>query len=77
MKASNFKYKKNHPFTRRKYMGGVPGSKIVKFTMGNTSRDYTHRLELINIKYATTPLSLQGSQQIECLKATWVERTLC
>ena len=51
LNASNFRSKKNHPFTRRKYMGGVPGSKIVKFTMGNTSRDYTHRLELINIKY--------------------------
>ena len=50
MNASNFKYKKNMPFTRRKYMGGVPGSKIVKFTMGNTSREYTHRLELVNIK---------------------------
>lgn len=31
-------------------MGGVPGSKIVKFTMGNTSRDFTHRVELVNIK---------------------------
>jgi large subunit ribosomal protein L10e len=51
MNASNFKYKKNMPFTRRKYMGGVPGSKIVKFTMGNTSRDYTHRIELVNIKH--------------------------
>ena len=51
MNASNFKYKKNMPFTRRKYMGGVPGSKIVKFTMGNTSREYTHRLELVNIKH--------------------------
>lgn len=50
MKASNFKYKKNMPYTRRKYMGGVPGSKIVKFTMGNPSREYQHRLELVNIK---------------------------
>lgn len=50
MKAADFKYKKNMPFTRRKYMGGVPGSKIVKFTMGNTSKEFTHRVELINIK---------------------------
>jgi large subunit ribosomal protein L10e len=50
MKPSNFKYKKNMPYTRRKYMGGVPGSKIVKFTMGNPSREYQHRIELINIK---------------------------
>ena len=50
LNASNFKYKKNMSYTRRKYMGGVPGSKIVKFTMGNTSREYTHRVELINLK---------------------------
>ena len=51
MKASTFKFKKNMAFTRRKYMGGVPGSKIVKFTMGNTSGEFSHRLELINLKY--------------------------
>jgi large subunit ribosomal protein L10e len=50
MKAADFKYKKNMAHTRRKYMGGIPGSKIVKFTMGNTSKDYSHRVELINIK---------------------------
>jgi len=50
MNASNFKFKKNMPYTKRKYMGGVPGSKIVKFTMGNTGREYTHRVELVNIK---------------------------
>ena len=50
MKASTFKHKKNMAFTRRKYMGGVPGSKIVKFTMGNTSGEFSHRLELINLK---------------------------
>ena len=52
MNASNFKYKKNMPYTRRKYMGGVPGSKIVKFTMGNTGREYAYRVELINLKDA-------------------------
>jgi large subunit ribosomal protein L10e len=31
-------------------MGGVPGSKIVKFTMGNTSKDFTHRVELLSLK---------------------------
>jgi len=50
MKASTFKHKKNMAFTRRKYMGGVPGSKIVKFTMGNTSGEFSHRLELINLR---------------------------
>ena len=51
MKPSNYKYKKNHAYTRKKYMGGIPGSKIVKFTMGNTSKEFTHRVELVNIKY--------------------------
>jgi large subunit ribosomal protein L10e len=50
MNASNYKFKKNMPYTKRKYMGGVPGSKIVKFTMGNTGREYTHRVELVNIR---------------------------
>ena len=50
MNASNFKFKKNMPYTRRKYMRGVPGSKIVKFTMGNTGREYAYRVELINLK---------------------------
>ena len=50
MNASNFKFKKNMPYTKRKYMGGVPGSKIVKFTMGNTGRGYAYRVELINLK---------------------------
>ena len=51
MKASDFKYKKNMANTRRQYMGGIPGSKIVKFTMGNTSKDFTHRVELLNLKH--------------------------
>ena len=51
MKAADYKYKKNHAYTRKKYMGGIPGSKIVKFTMGNTSRDFKYRVELVNIKY--------------------------
>ena len=50
MKAADFKYKKNMANTRRKYMGGIPGSKIVKFTMGNTGKDYSYRVELVNIK---------------------------
>jgi large subunit ribosomal protein L10e len=37
-------------YTRRKYMGGIPGSKIVKFTMGNPSREFPYTVELVNIK---------------------------
>jgi len=52
MKASTFRDKKNMSYTRRKYMGGVPGSKIVKFTMGDPGGEFSHRLELINLKDA-------------------------
>jgi large subunit ribosomal protein L10e len=37
-------------YTQRKYMGGIPGSKIVKFTMGNPGREFPYRLELIGLK---------------------------
>ena len=50
MKASNFRVKKNMSYTRRKYMGGIPGSKIVKFTMGNPTREFTYTVELVNLK---------------------------
>ena len=50
MKARNFREIKNMSYSRRKYMGGIPGSKIVKFTMGNPTRDFTHTVELINLK---------------------------
>ncbi len=38
-------------YTRRKFMGGIPGSKIVKFTMGNTSKKFPFRVELINLEH--------------------------
>jgi len=50
MKAKNFREIKGMPYTRRKYMGGVPGSKIVKFTMGNPTREFGQRVELVNLK---------------------------
>jgi large subunit ribosomal protein L10e len=50
VKASNFRVKKNMSYARREYMGGIPGSKIVKFTMGNPTREFTHTVELISLK---------------------------
>ena len=50
MKARNYRKIKGMPYTRRKYMGGVPGSKIVKFTMGNPKKDFPVTIELINLK---------------------------
>jgi large subunit ribosomal protein L10e len=50
MKARNFRKIKGMPYTRRQYMGGIPGSKIVKFTMGTPNKEFSYTLELINLK---------------------------
>jgi len=50
MKARNFREIKGMSYTRRKYMRGVPGSKIVKFTMGNPTGKFDCTVELINLK---------------------------
>ena len=50
MKARNFREIKGMSYTRRKYMRGVPGSKIVKFTMGNPTGKFDYTVEIINLK---------------------------
>ena len=52
MKPSNFREIKGMPYTRREYIGGIPGSKIVRFTMGNTDGDFDYSVELENLKDA-------------------------
>jgi large subunit ribosomal protein L10e len=37
-------------YTRKEYMGGIPGSKIVRFTMGNTTKQFSHRVKMITKK---------------------------
>ncbi|MDD4897992.1 MAG: 50S ribosomal protein L16 [Methanocellales archaeon] len=37
----------NRAYTRRKYMGGVPGSKVVQFDMGNLTEDFPVQLTLV------------------------------
>jgi len=51
LNARNFRDPKQMAYTRRKYMGGIPGSKIVKFTMGNTSKKFPVKVELINLEH--------------------------
>jgi large subunit ribosomal protein L10e len=34
-------------YTRRKYMGGVPGNKIVQYEMGNLSQEFPSEIDLI------------------------------
>ncbi len=36
-----------HAYVRRQYMGGVPGSKIALFDMGNLSKDFPVSLSLV------------------------------
>jgi len=47
MKTSTVTNKNQMSYTRKEYMGGIPGSKIVRFTMGNTSKDFPYRVSLI------------------------------
>ena len=49
MNARNFRNPDRMAYTRRKFMGGIPGSKIAKFTMGNTGKKFPMRVELINL----------------------------
>jgi large subunit ribosomal protein L10e len=37
-------------YSRRKYIRGIPQSKITKFTMGKTSVSYTHRMSLVSLE---------------------------
>ena len=51
MNARNFRNPDRMAYTRRKFMGGIPGSKIVKFTMGNTGKKFPMRVELVNLEH--------------------------
>jgi len=48
MKAKNYRKAKGLPYTRRKFIHGAPQPKIVKFTMGDPSGNYSHRVSLIS-----------------------------
>ena len=50
MKARNYRRVKGVPYVRTEYIHGAPQSKIVKFTMGELSDNYTHRVSLISRK---------------------------
>lgn len=50
MKPSNYREKNAMAYTRKEYMGGIPGSKIVRFTMGNTARGFTHTVKIVATK---------------------------
>jgi large subunit ribosomal protein L10e len=48
MKAKNYRKAKGLPYTRRKFIHGAPQPKIVKFTMGDPSGNYSHRVSLLS-----------------------------
>ncbi|UZE92492.1 MAG: 50S ribosomal protein L16 [Methanosarcinales archaeon] len=45
--ASMYRALKDRAYTRRKYMGGIPGSKIVQFDMGNLTEEFPVSLTLV------------------------------
>jgi large subunit ribosomal protein L10e len=47
MKAHNYREVKGQAYTRKKYIRGSPSSKIVKFTMGDTSGSYKYQARLL------------------------------
>ncbi|RJS85391.1 50S ribosomal protein L16 [Candidatus Bathyarchaeota archaeon] len=48
MKASNYREVKGVPYTRKEYSRGVPQPRITKFTMGNSSGNFNHKLLLLS-----------------------------
>ena len=50
MKAYNYRRVKGVPYSRIEYIHGAPQPKIVKYTMGELSDSYTHRVILLSRK---------------------------
>ncbi len=47
MKGRNYRQPKGQPYTRQKYIHGIPPSKISKFVMGDTKSDFERRFSLV------------------------------
>lgn len=48
MRGKNYRHPTGMPYTRREFVGGVPHSKIAKFSLGNPNGDYDVELQLIS-----------------------------
>ena len=46
-KPASMYRRRERPYTRRRYMGGVPGSKVVHYDMGNLTEDFPIKLTLV------------------------------
>ena len=52
MKAKNYRQIKGQPYTRKEYARNPPPSKIVKFTMGDTSKNFPVKAKLVALENA-------------------------
>jgi large subunit ribosomal protein L10e len=50
LKARNYRKCKGVPYVQKKYINSTPQLKIVKFTMGNSSKNYEYQISLISDK---------------------------
>ncbi|MCD4702879.1 MAG: 50S ribosomal protein L16 [Methanosarcinaceae archaeon] len=46
--ASMYRNIKQRSYTRRKYMGGVPGSQVIHYDMGNKTADFPIKISLLS-----------------------------
>ncbi|WP_292466939.1 50S ribosomal protein L16 [Methanolobus sp.] len=61
--ASMYRNVRQRSFTRRKYMGGVPGSQVIHYDMGNRSAEFPVKVTLIaNERCQLTHKSLEAAR---------------
>jgi large subunit ribosomal protein L10e len=50
MQGRNYRHSAGMPYTRKKYIGGNPQSKVAKFSTGQASSDYDVELQLVSAR---------------------------
>ncbi|MEM3737010.1 MAG: 50S ribosomal protein L16 [Candidatus Bathyarchaeia archaeon] len=50
LKGRNYRIGKGRAYTRKEYIHGAPQPKITKFTMGDTTGKFSHKLSLVSLK---------------------------
>lgn len=49
MQGKNYRHSAGMPYTRKKYVGGSPQSKVAKFSLGKPSGDYDLEYQLLSL----------------------------
>jgi large subunit ribosomal protein L10e len=49
MQGKNYRHSAGMPYTRKKYIGGCPQSKVAKFSQGKASGDYDLEFQLVSL----------------------------